>query len=404
MAEQSSTALAAATAIATPPDHAATAWLLALDAPPPPPTALAAPPAQLPPAAAALSAAAAQPLASLALEKQRRADGPLPRLLLLALSPQPRQALLSASLAALSAELASFPEQPLNEAQWAQAALQALRRAAPAALAGWAASLAGGSSEAAGGAAASLLRSPAMAATLGDSLELALAAEPMGGRPALYGALHRLISQQSSEGVREPSVAGLALATVTLQDAVVTLAEATAAAYIALARGDAAPDAPAGSTEDTSESAELAPVAAAPPASPLLTALARRSLLLPSLRSTRSLERFRNEVSLRRLLSSVFDGVRDMFEDRQSLFALADGGRLVRTAVPLPRRGELDALVGFRRGVSYCLEAGDLVVPLLQRALRRAGGWVSFLLVQLIGRALGLVAKGIRQSLSGEPR
>jgi hypothetical protein len=49
---------------------------------------------------------------------------------------------------------------------------------------------------------------------------------------------------------------------------------------------------------------------------------------------------------------------------------------------------------------SLLLEAVDIVGPLLQRAGRRLGDALSFLLVRLIGRSLGLVARGVRQSVS----
>ena len=49
---------------------------------------------------------------------------------------------------------------------------------------------------------------------------------------------------------------------------------------------------------------------------------------------------------------------------------------------------------------SLLLEAVDIVGPLLQRAGRRLGDALSFLLVRLIGRSLGLIARGVRQSVS----
>jgi hypothetical protein len=56
--------------------------------------------------------------------------------------------------------------------------------------------------------------------------------------------------------------------------------------------------------------------------------------------------------------------------------------------------------VGWRRTVSLLLEAADVVGPLLQRVGRRVGDALSFLLVRLIGRSLGLVARGVRQSVA----
>jgi Protein of unknown function (DUF3685) len=49
---------------------------------------------------------------------------------------------------------------------------------------------------------------------------------------------------------------------------------------------------------------------------------------------------------------------------------------------------------------SVLLEAADVVGPLLKRAGRRIGDVISWLLVTLIGRSLGLVARGVQQSVA----
>jgi hypothetical protein len=134
---------------------------------------------------------------------------------------------------------------------------------------------------------------------------------------------------------------------------------------------------------------------------PLTDPLAARSLLLPRLRSTRPLERFRNEVALSRALHWAAGNVRDAFEDRQPLWGLGPGGALLRREVPVSRRAELDAMTGLRRTVCLLLEAADVVGPLLKRLGTRLGDLLSFLLVSLIGRSLGLVARGVRQSVGG---
>ena len=157
------------------------------------------------------------------------------------------------------------------------------------------------------------------------------------------------------------------------------------------------------------------------------------ALLLPRLRPTRALERFRNEAALAAWADAQYTSVREMYEDRQPLWGVAPGmgtsssARLLRRELPVSRRAELDALTGWRRTVrrdagcmlvcaqmradshacvlallssSLLLEAADVVGPLLRRAGRRLGDALSFLLVQLIGRALGLVARGVRQSVA----
>ena len=61
---------------------------------------------------------------------------------------------------------------------------------------------------------------------------------------------------------------------------------------------------------------------------------------------------------------------------------------------------ELEALQGQRYYLSLLLEASDIAMPLLHVCCSRLGDAVSWLLVKLIGRALGLVWRGIRQSFA----
>ena len=60
---------------------------------------------------------------------------------------------------------------------------------------------------------------------------------------------------------------------------------------------------------------------------------------------------------------------------------------------------ELEALKGWQQLLSLGMEAVDFAVPLLRRAGQQMGEAVSWLLVRFLGRALGLLFRGIRQSL-----
>ncbi|KAL2622217.1 hypothetical protein R1flu_002422 [Riccia fluitans] len=156
-----------------------------------------------------------------------------------------------------------------------------------------------------------------------------------------------------------------------------------------------------------------------------------QAFLRPSILSTRSLERFRNEVALNGWLNQNFSSVVAMFEDRFELWTFqrqstpcaaekkvrskrqpekgevkeVESPELVLTRVQLPaRRGdELKALTGWRYYYSLYLEFSDVVGPILGMLLTRFGEAVSFLLVRLIGRSLGLVFQGIRQSVRWSP-
>lgn len=54
--------------------------------------------------------------------------------------------------------------------------------------------------------------------------------------------------------------------------------------------------------------------------------------------------------------------------------------------------------------MSLLLEALDFAAPIIMQFCRKASQAVSWLLVALVGRSLGLVFRGIRQSLGLRPR
>ncbi|KAG0598296.1 hypothetical protein M758_12G062200 [Ceratodon purpureus] len=145
-------------------------------------------------------------------------------------------------------------------------------------------------------------------------------------------------------------------------------------------------------------------------------------LVRPSIKSTRSLERFRNEIALQSWFQRNYMSVVAMFEDRFELWTierlpnsegatqmgsqqltkdddLIDELKLKRIELPARRGKELRALTGWRYFYSLYLEFSDIVGPLLRVLVKKLGEAVSFLLVRLIGRSLGLIFEGIRQSV-----
>ncbi|CAD7701747.1 unnamed protein product [Ostreobium quekettii] len=165
-----------------------------------------------------------------------------------------------------------------------------------------------------------------------------------------------------------------------VQDFAVCVAEVVATDYLASVR-DAAVD---GDADDA------------------LTGSDWPACLQPSLQNTRSLERFRNRVLLSRFMYRQFISVVAIFEDYHLLWGFHKGGRLLQRRVQARRKKELSMLAGMRLAVSIALEGLDAITPLATTFLNKLGDLVSFLLVSLLGRALGLIAKGIKSSLRGE--
>ena len=119
----------------------------------------------------------------------------------------------------------------------------------------------------------------------------------------------------------------------------------------------------------------------------------------------RGAERFRNEAALRRWLRRVFVSVQEIYEDRYVLWALLPGGvtftsgALGRSNVRVSRRAQLDELKGGRLLTSLLYEVSDVSYPLLRAFLERAGKIISFVLVTVIGQAIGLVFLGIKLAI-----
>lgn len=148
--------------------------------------------------------------------------------------------------------------------------------------------------------------------------------------------------------------------------------------------------------------------------------------------STRALQRLRNEVALKQWLYQNMEAVVSMYEDCFDLCTLQSqlieepsksqaenfswwkkltvrqSGSLSTPSqcvvishfsMPVKRTKELRALTGWRYYFSLFLELSDITMPLIRAIFTKVSDAVSFFLVCLIGRSLGLIYTGIRQSL-----
>lgn len=147
--------------------------------------------------------------------------------------------------------------------------------------------------------------------------------------------------------------------------------------------------------------------------------------------STRALQRLRNEVALQQWLHQNMAAVASMYEDRFDLCVLQrelieySGNEtenigwlkkiifrisgpissplqyvtINNITVPVKRTKELRALVGWRYYFSLFLELSDITMPIVKTVVAKVSDAISFFLVCLIGRSLGLIYSGIRNSL-----
>lgn len=119
-----------------------------------------------------------------------------------------------------------------------------------------------------------------------------------------------------------------------------------------------------------------------------------------SLSSSRALECFRNEVAFHGWSQAGVKDIVAMYEDRHDVTVIAAGGALLRKSIPFKRTKELDALDGPRAALCLLLETCDVAAPFLRSMVQRLSSAISWLLTTLIGRSLGLIFRGIRQSVS----
>lgn len=124
----------------------------------------------------------------------------------------------------------------------------------------------------------------------------------------------------------------------------------------------------------------------------------RRYLLRPELLATRNLERLRNQLNSQERWSSWISRPIQLYESRRPFYRL-DSGAISTVQLMEPRDAELRQLGWLQQLVTLALEARDALAPQVQSLVRSLGDLVVVLLTQVLGRAIGLVGRGIAQGM-----
>ncbi|WP_053068282.1 DUF3685 domain-containing protein [Synechococcus sp. GFB01] len=124
----------------------------------------------------------------------------------------------------------------------------------------------------------------------------------------------------------------------------------------------------------------------------------RRYLLRPELLSTRSLERLRNQLNAQLRWQSWWQRPVALYESRRVLFGLQESS-VVAVNLTEPRDTELRQLGWPQQLVTLALESRDALAPQVQALARGLGDLLVVLLTQVLGRAIGLVGRGIVQGM-----
>ena len=124
----------------------------------------------------------------------------------------------------------------------------------------------------------------------------------------------------------------------------------------------------------------------------------RRYLLDPPLLATRPLERLRNQLNAQQRWTDWFVRPVQLYESRRELYGFQEGVITVQ-AVTEPRDQELARLGWFAQLVTLVLETRDALGPQVRMLLKGLGDLLVVVLTQVIGRAIGLVGRGVLQGM-----
>ena len=124
----------------------------------------------------------------------------------------------------------------------------------------------------------------------------------------------------------------------------------------------------------------------------------RRYLLTPSLLATRPLERLRNQLNAQQRWSGWFLRPVQLYESRRELLVL-EGGGITTQVLTEPRDQELASLGWFAQLVTLVLETRDALGPQVRLILKGLGDLLVVVLTQVIGRAIGLIGRGVLQGM-----
>lgn len=114
--------------------------------------------------------------------------------------------------------------------------------------------------------------------------------------------------------------------------------------------------------------------------------------------STRQIEKFRNELSWKYRVEKYVTEPRAIFESRYNLLVL-DGYGIIKVFIYAPRNYELRELSGIPYAVTLALETRDAIAPRVRSVISLVGRGAVYVLTQVVGRGIGLIARGILQGI-----
>ncbi|MDC3093690.1 DUF3685 domain-containing protein [Prochlorococcus sp. AH-716-M10] len=124
----------------------------------------------------------------------------------------------------------------------------------------------------------------------------------------------------------------------------------------------------------------------------------RTILINPQLQSTRSFERFRNNINnYNRWHENIYMPIY-LYESKREYIDIIDA-KFTRYYKNENREKELENLEWFQKQVTLLVEIRDAIAPQLEIAVKYIGNLFVNFLTKVVGKAIGLVGKGILQGL-----
>lgn len=124
----------------------------------------------------------------------------------------------------------------------------------------------------------------------------------------------------------------------------------------------------------------------------------KANLYQPQYRSSREIAKFRNNFSWKYRQEKYWEEPKNIFEDKHHVLYL-DRNKIKKTYIYASRKEELEKLRGIPWSVTIAIETRDAIAPRLRAVVDFLGKGVVYLLTEVIGRAIGLIGKGIIQGV-----
>ena len=124
----------------------------------------------------------------------------------------------------------------------------------------------------------------------------------------------------------------------------------------------------------------------------------RNLFIDPKLQSTRSFERFRNNINNYDRWHDNFYMPVYLYESKREYIDIVDN-KFIRYFKNENREKDIEKLTWFQKQITLLVEIRDAIYPQLEIAIKYIGNIIVTILTKIIGKAIGLIGKGILQGL-----